>query len=161
MLIRLWYFTERFGDYPEGGTYDTAVFDDETGNCSGSRQFVEFEEMLNSANDAGEVLQEVSTPEEAYAICSGNRINSSPNQCQTGYTNESTFMGSITRPVASRCFIPTGGGTRNTPAPVCPPPEPVVPPEEFSQPQIITQMDNARRIIRLARKNRIVPTIVY
>jgi len=161
MLVRLWYYTARPGDYPEGGTYDTAVFDDDTGNCSDARQFVTFQDMMESANAAGESLQEVSAPEEAYSICSGNRINSSPNQCQTGYTNESTFMGSITRPTANRCAIPNGGGARNTPPRICPPPDPVVPPDDFGQPQIMTQMDNARRIIRLARQNRIVPTIIY
>jgi hypothetical protein len=161
MFVRLWFFTERPGDYPEGGTYDTSVFDDETGNCSDARQFVMFQDMMEYSNAMGEALQEVSTPEEAYAICSENRINSSPGQCTTGYTNESTFVGAMTRPIASRCVIPTGGGSRNTPPPICPPNEPVIPPTEFSQPRILTQMDNARRIIRLARQNRIVPTIVF
>lgn len=161
MLVRLVFFTERPGDYPEGGTYDTSVFDDYTGNCSDPRQFVTFQDLMEHANAAGESLQEVSSPEEAYGLCSGNRINSSPNQCQSGYTNESTFVGAMSRPTPSRCVIPTGGGSRNTPQQICPPPDPVIPPDDFAQPIVFTQMDNARRIIRLARQNRIVPTIIF
>lgn len=162
MLVRLWLFTERVGGYPEGGTYDTSVFDDESGNCSDPQQFIKFQDMLEASNARGEVLMEVSSSEEAYTICSQNRINASPTTCGGGYVmNESTMYGAITRPTPSACEIPTGGGSRNTPMPNCPPPEPIVPPEEFAQPTVYTQMDMARRVIRLARQNPIVPTIVY
>lgn len=163
MLIRLWLFTERPGNYPEGGTYDTSVLDSETGNCSDPHQEIYFQNLLEYANARGEELQEVESADEAYSLCSRNRINTSPTACGGGYVpNESTFMGSITRPIPSLCNIPVGGGSRNsTPVP-CPPVPPVVPPEDTMQPmQVITQSDNARRIIALARQNRIVPTIGY
>jgi len=163
MLVRMWLFTERFGGYPEGGTYDTSVFDTESGNCSDPRQFTEFQRLLEYANASGEELQEVFSAEEAYTLCSRLRINPLPTSCGGGYvSNESTMIAAITRPVASSCGIPTGGGSRNTPPAPCPPVPGVIPPSEFMQPmQIISPSDNARRIIALARKNRIVPTIGY
>jgi len=164
-LVRLWLYTPREGPYyPEGGTYDTSVVDVDTGNCSDPQQFDRFEMLLDYANSRGEELQQVSTADEAYAICSRNRITPSVAPCGGGYVNTSgTFSASYARPV-SGCNMPYyGGGSRTTPpAPQnCPPVPPIVDPSISSQPVVQTATDNARRIIALARKNRIVPTVSY
>jgi hypothetical protein len=163
-LVRLWLFTDRVGEfYPEDGTYDTSVVDIDTGNCSDPQQFDRFEMLLDYANSRGEELQQVATAEEAYAICSRNRFTNSVAPCGGGYVNTSgTMSASYSRPV-SGCNMPySGGGSRSTPpAPQCPPVPPIVDPTISSQPVVQTATDNARRIIALARQNRIVPTIVY
>lgn len=163
-LVRLWLFSERDGYYPEGGTYDTSVIDVDTGNCDDPQQFDRFEMMLDYANWRGEELQQVATAEEAYALCSRQRIMQSNVPCGGGLTNnESTLSTTINRPV-TQCGVPYfGGGARtNPPIQPCPPTPPLVDPvSNFGVPTIQTRSDQATRIISLARKNRVVPTIVY
>jgi len=162
MFVRLWLFTWRGNSYPEGGTYDTSVINDQTGDCSDPQQFDRFQNMLQYANDRGEHLMEVGSPEEAYAYCSGNRFNPTSAQCQSSYVNnESTMQAAITRPAPNSCGAYTGGGSRTTPAPACSPVPSIVEPSTMNTPMVITQTDNARRIIQLARLNRIVPTINF
>lgn len=158
--VRLWLFTERFGDYPEGGTYDTSVIDTDSGNCSDPQQFIKFQDLLESSIDYGEELQQVGSAEEAYALCSRARIVG-PTTCGGGYSpNESTFGGAISRPTPSSCGIPTGGGMRNTPMQNCPPAPAQNEPTNFNQPIVQTQTDRARRIIALFREGKNVPTVV-
>lgn len=83
-LVRLWMFTARpVGNptlnpsnkaYAEGGTYDTSVLNSETGNCSDARQWERFQDMMEYANSHGESLQKVNTAEEAYALCSAQKV---------------------------------------------------------------------------------------
>lgn len=162
-LVRLWLFTERDGPYSEGGTYDTSVVDMDTGNCSDSQQFDRFEALLDYANARGEELQEVESADEAYTICSRQRYTVGALNCGGGLTNATgTMSAAISRPI-SICGAPyVGGGSRpNAAPPPCPPVTPIVEPVLNNQPVVTTVMDNARRLIALARKNKIVPTIVY
>jgi len=89
MLVRLWLFTPRplnSGpninpeniDYPEGGTYDTSVLDTEAEQCSDPRQFLTFQQMLGYATPRGEVLQKVGSAQEAFALCSPQRLATVP-----------------------------------------------------------------------------------
>jgi hypothetical protein len=164
MLVRLWLFTPRSGYYPEGGTYDTSVIDVDTGNCGDPEQFVTFQDLLQYANDRGEELQQVSSADEAYALCSRQRIMQSTQPCGGGVTNNtSTLSTTISRPIGT-CNVPYyGGGSRTTPPlPIqCPPVPPLDEPIISSQPVVTTRSDQAARIIALARKNSIVPTVVY
>src|SRR5262245_27656424 len=161
MLVRLWLFTPRSGGYPEGGTYDTSVIDTDTGNCADPQQFDRFQMLLAWAIDRGESLQQFATADEAYAICSQQRIASTVN-CGGGITyNTSPMSAALSRPI-SGCNVPyTGGGMRTNPGPpACPPVPPIVdPPMVSSQPMVQTRSDAAQRIIALARRNSIVPTV--
>lgn len=163
-LVRLWVFTERIGEfYPEGGTYDTSVIDVDTGNCGDPQQFDRFQAMMEYSGARGEELQEVESPEEAYTLCSRQRYSLSSQQCGGGVTtNPSTMNAAILRPT-NTCNVPyLGGGSRTTPPPApCPPVPPTVDPTIMSAPVVQTLSDHAQRIIALARRNRIVPTIVY
>lgn len=163
MLVRMWLFTEREGSYyPEGGTYDTSVLDMDTGNCSEPQQFDRFEMLLDYANDRGEELQEVSSADEAYTLCSRQRYTVGALQCGGGTTNmPGTLSAAITRPV-SACSIPyLGGGSRPNTPPPCPPVTPINEPILDNQPIVTTRLDAARQLIALTRKNKIVPTIAY
>lgn len=164
-LVRLWLFTERDSVdgpiYPEGGTYDTSVIDMDTGNCSDPQQFDRFEMLLDYANARGEELQQVESADEAYAICSRQRFTPAALNCGGGISNATgTMNAAISRPVAACQTSYGGGGSRTTPPP-CPPIAPIVEPVLDNQPVVTTIIDNARRTIALARKNKIVPTIVY
>lgn len=84
MKVRLWLFTPRpMGDprvnpdnlnYPEGGTYDTSVFDSVIKKCSDPEQFLSFETMLAYANAHDESLQQVANAAEAFAFCSPKQV---------------------------------------------------------------------------------------
>lgn len=159
-LIRMWLFTPREG-YAEGGTYDTSVMDSDTGNCSNPAQFEWFEEMLNYSIDHGEELQQVENAEEAYAMCSRQRLSHSSAPCGGGPTNnQSTISAAISRPV-NACAYTGGGSKSNVAAAVCPPVPPMIEPAISNQPMVSTQSDNAQRIIALYRRNKVIPTIVY
>src|SRR5262245_58544186 len=160
-MIRLWLYTERAGPYPEGGTYDTSVMDDSS-NCSDPQQFDQFEMLLDYANSRGEELQQVGSADEAYTICSRQRYTVGALNCGGGITNnDSTLNQAISRPVLA-CSVPyVGGGSRPNTPPPCPPVTPIVAPVIENQPVVTTITDNARRLIALARKNKIVPTISY
>lgn len=78
MRIRLWQFsprplnTQTGQPYPEGGTYDTIMLDEESGNCSDAHQEIQFERLIGYAASRGETLQE-STLDEARSLCSRAR----------------------------------------------------------------------------------------
>lgn len=75
MLVRLWLFTPRQGNYPEGGTFDTSVFDSIAKTCSDPHQEIQFEKLLAYANARGETLQQVQSAAEAFAFCSPKQVS--------------------------------------------------------------------------------------
>lgn len=136
--VRLWLFTTRAGDYPEGGTYDTSVFDSDAGSCSDPHQEVKFQDLLAYANGRGEVLQQVSSAEEAYAFCSPKTVappgvvpaltpsnapqaGSTADIINAGWPRPTQQLTPTGAPTPSVVYLPGGGGYVESPAPAAPP----------------------------------------
>jgi len=161
MLVRLWLFTARSGNYPEGGTYDTSVLNDETGNCSDSHQEISFENLMNYANSRGESLQRVSSAQEAFNLCSRIRSRSqatvaAPPAPYTGSFSGGTLEHAIYRPTSGGlcgCHC-TGGGQKTEP------PEQIYQPNAPPVMRVETVQGNANRIISVSR-NKPFGTISY
>lgn len=168
MKIRLWLFTARpLGNrqlnpgnlsYPEGGTYDTSVLNDATGDCSDPAQFDRFQSLLAYANARGEKLQQVTSAQEAYSMCSRARVAAQPTQTLAPPPQGPSYSGSFsggalqhalyTPTQTSICGCNCPGGGQYTQPPV---------PQYASQGATV---DNVNRLINLAR-NRPFGTVVF
>jgi len=162
MLVRLWLFTARGGNYPEGGTYDTSVLNDQTGNCSDPQQFDRFQNLLQYSIARGEFLQKVSSATEAYTLCSRVRASLAPSNVSApppvvGGTGSAFLGGTFEQGTYSPataggwcgCDCP-GGGVKIPPANV------------YSEPtlQVTTQPMQVQRVIN-ATYHEPINTIVF
>lgn len=164
MLSRLWLFTARVGNYPEGGTYDTSVLNSDIGDCSDAQQFDRFQVMLAYASQRGEKLQQVASAQEAYAMCSRARATAPTKTPLQTVGSTGSFQGSVLEhavynPANAQVGICgcqcTGGGSKSTPPQL-------YDPNIGTQLMTYTPADNANRIIELTRqKARRIGTIVY
>lgn len=161
MKIRLWLFTARQGNYPEGGSYDTSVLDSQTGDCSDPRQFTQFQLLLQWANNNGERLQQVFSAQEAYTLCSRVRLASAPttsaNAVSVGGTGSAfqggTFEQGMYAPVSGSgwCGCECSGGGMKIP-----------PVNVYNDPtlQVVTQDMQVRRVIS-ATRNKPIGTVSF